>query len=1028
MMKNKKAVFIAAVLILTVAFTAIAFAVGENGAETEEKKEEKLLVLDAFDVYGGGAFDYTPYERIYFSIEGYDDFPSGDGAVTTGTGLKLSLKVKEDGDTEETEDTVILGVSGSAAMPVNLKYYTNLSFSFASNYAAEGRTCSVSVELFSGEESVKYSRNCVSGQWTKVTFDISDVVFRDRIDAIKIEASVPIDPEADENYIRLENLAGGGYIEENIYDRFMAGSYLNSSGNAAAFADGKLNFDAKTDAFLDADLLAFSLPDTNGIYFEIENAGADSLVFEYMTTGDNSYSEEKKVEIKLLASSEMRVYYAKLPDISQAIRWRISSKNDIGGFVLCSVKPIELGAEPFLSVSGTTSAVNLSDGGKYLRVSGSISSSVVSKYSGSKLGLYLLSPGADISEIANGSVEPIASTPISMDYNFKIPISESFEIELSKKFVVVITDRYGENGEALVIGTPSFTANPGAFSGEVKTAAKDLPHGIISEDISDITSSAAGFTVINVPLDLLLSDTNSGELHVSSGEYRYYNSEYVAQLDHKIRSLYGTEVYIRIIQLEHSVGEEPTAPFSVPDVSTEKLAYDMYILGEFLADRYSGEEYGSINGIILGYTVDDVALHGAEEVPFSEYVEKYADALCVLRAGAVRANPNVSIYAAVSDSLAVSDNSHSALTFIDALTYEMKERGVGDWYVTVDSTRAQTDLDLHYFTAASVKTFSEYLMSISAHYSSGCDGVMYIWQPDADISDLTDNYIYSMLTFMKNSNVTRFAVDICDTDNKNSFIEVLSTGYLSGIEPNGVLKDAFARDSADYYSLVSEFSNIGIKKQQFLASEEIADFIIGEHAYFDFAQLYSSGGWYPAENCDRLTSVFSGVRRLNASFISNGAGGYMAMGYRFEYPENMSLAPYLSFDVEVPEEIGEVEMIVILGSAGVRAEYNAVISGRDEIICDLTEFDGRESVEYIKLLVFDRGEDVDISLYSVKGYSAYYTDESLESAILAEREKIRNETETEDTVNRTVVGVAIAAVAVFSVLIFLALSRKRTDE
>lgn len=1019
-MKSRKTALFAAILIIISVLVFAAHAVEDENL-TSESEENKNLILDSFEMIHGGAFEYTPYARVAFLLKEYDDLKVGD-ELTSGKGLSLSLKADEN-----TGDTVTVGTFGAAYEPLDLKYYTNISFFFASGYADAGKNCIISIELFSGEESVKYSRSCVSGQWTKVIFDISDFVLRDRIDAIKIEATFPSQPEAEENYVRLENIEAGGYIEENIYDRFMAGSYLNSTGNAVAFVDEKLNFDAKTDAFLDADLPAFSLPDTNGIYFEIENAGADTLVFEYMTMGDNSYSVEKKVEIKLLASSEMRVYYAKLPDISKAIRWKISSKNDIGGFTLCAVKPIELGLDAFSSVSGTTSAVNLSDGGKYLRVSGKIPSSVVSNYSGSKLGLYVLSPGADISDIANGSVEPMASTPISMDYNFKIPISESFEIELSKKFVVVITDRYEENGDVLVVGTPSFIANPGAFSGEVKTAAKDLPHGIISEDLSDITSSAAGFTIINVPLDLLLSDTNSGELHVSNGEHRYYNSEYVALLDHKIRALYGTEVYIRIIQLDHSIGEESTSPFSIPDVSAEELAYDMYILGEFLADRYSGGEYGSINGIILGYSVDDTALHGAEDVPLSEYVEKYADALCVLRAGAVRANPGVSIYAAVSDSLAVSDNSHSALTFIDALTYEMKERGVGDWYVAVDSTRVQTDVDLRYFTAASVKALSEYLMSISAHYSSGCDGVMYIWQPDAEINNLTDNYIYSMLTFMKNSNVIRFATVISEVENKNDVTEVLKFGYLENMELNEVLKSAFERDLADFDALVAEFGGIRIKKQQFAADDSVGDSVIGEHAYFDFTQLYSNGGWYPAENCKTLTSIFSGVRRLSASFVANGSGGHMAMAYKFEYPENMSIAPYVAFDVEFAEEYGEVDVMVIFGAAGVRAEYTAVVSGRGNIVCDLTEFDGRERVEYIKILVFNRDEDINMSLYSVKGHSAYYTDQSLESAILAEREKVRNEAEAEFTVNRTFVGVAVAAVAVFSVLVFLALSRKKTE-
>ena len=146
--------------------------------------------------------------------------------------------------------------------------------------------------------------------------------------------------------------------------------------------------------------------------------------------------------------------------------------------------------------------------------------------------------------------------------------------------------------------------------------------------------------------------------------------------------------------------------------------------------------------------------------------------------------------------------------------------------------------------------------------------------------------------------------------------------------------------------------------------------------------------------------------------------------YRFKFPEDMSVSSYISVDLEIPENEGEKTVTVIIGEETSSIEFSATVSGRREIICDLTDYAKNSSVKYIEIIVSDVTDGLAVYTYSITGHSIYYTDNSLESVILKNRELSDTADPTEDALTRTYLTVAIVVLTVFTIAIVLVLSRK----
>ena len=174
-----------------------------------------------------------------------------------------------------------------------------------------------------------------------------------------------------------------------------------------------------------------------------------------------------------------------------------------------------------------------------------------------------------------------------------------------------------------------------------------------------------------------------------------------------------------------------------------------------------------INGFILGHTANRAENISADtSLSFAEYVSSYADTLRIIYSGGAITS-DVKVFAATDDSIlggigTGESGYYSSVLFLNALSYEMKERGECPWFLAIDSSSDPLSGDDRRFTAATSDLLSAYLMRIHDSTSMGNDGVMYIWSPDGS-TDITDSYLYSVLKFTSSSNVFRFVLNTIDT-------------------------------------------------------------------------------------------------------------------------------------------------------------------------------------------------------------------------------------------------------------------------
>lgn len=1003
MKKNRWFALLTAVVTIISCMSFTVFA--END---EDMVKDPPLLIDSFDPEQDISAWSSETDGAELSITEYES------KKNTEVGLGVTSAFSP--DTENTSITV----SKIFDIPLSLKYYKALSFDFLSNQISNN-PCEISIEIIGENDTVKYTRKCLAGELQKIRFGISSVGFRNNIKAIKITANVSPDTENHSLSYIIDNLRAEEYMDSVIYDKFMSTDYYTVLGKAE-YGDGFIVFDPENDRYLSATLPAFPGNSFDGILIEVEGGSySGKLQLSYTTSGGMAYVGDKALSINISGEAG-GIYYTSAPNISSVARWTLSAENIKEPIKIKRIVPVELGVSKFSSLSGTFTEARLSGGGKSIRVSGTIVSDAVSKHSGARLGLFSLSAGESPDLISNGEKTPVATIPISMKFDFNVPITEEDPLAAAKKYLVAILPDE-EDALPIFIGSPVFLS---VLSGQDLSSGgkgNNMYDGLIAESTRTVNQMTSGFTVLDVDISRLCTHSGSGQLHKVGNIFRYYDTGYLESLDRKIRTLSRGEIYLRLVT-SSSEGSYTHHLLAV----TDSESTDLYMVSNFLAARYSGGEAGKIHGFILGYTANRAEnIIGANSLSFPDYISAYADTMRIIQCGG-SAEQSIKVFASIDDSvyggIATGESGYySSVLFTSALSIEMKERGQCEWYLCIDSSSDPLFDSDGVLTPANAPRLSTYLMRINDFSSMGNNRVMYIWHPGDTVGDLTESYLYSVLRFSAVPQIFRFAADTTYTDTHAAISSLwgsdgLNTPYLSH-----EIIDRLSREGVDLNNAVSEVSRLRRVVTQGTVLPSLPSAVLGSYEYFDFTELYGSGGFTPSDSGVSISSESSmGKRRMKTAFsVNNTNAGIL---YRFKFPEDMSVSSYISVDLEIPENEGEKTVTVIIGEETSSIEFSATVSGRREIICDLTDYAKNSSVKYIEIIVSDVTDGLAVYTYSITGHSIYYTDNSLESVILKNRELSDTADPTEDALTRTYLTVAIVVLTVFTIAIVLVLSRK----
>ena len=656
---------------------------------------------------------------------------------------------------------------------------------------------------------------------------------------------------------------------------------------------------------------------------------------------------------------------------------------------------------------------------------------------------------------------PIARTGISLNFSFSVKVNSSDE--LFNRYVVAAVN---EKGERIPLCVPVFPSIARLGT------APDLGYkGFHTQSLSDVLDIAPGIEIVDVYLDRLPDEKDSGILYAGEHAYYHFNQEYVDSIDRQVRNLVGigTQVYLRFLISPDANGLSFTdyseaglgVVNKLPSVHSQDAQRDVYALTDFLTSRYADQTIGRISGIILGRSADLSNIYSyTAAADLESYVKLYATVLNLVSGATVHNIPEAQVVLPVSDRIwpgAMDETQlggeYYAEIFLGSLLRAMSTQMLEPTHFSlmIESEALPECLSGSTGNTYGIDRISAMLAIIrTMHDAYGFidDEVLYSWLPDASTSDedLKAAYLLMYVSLLRESAVKSFIVDFSLVQDGNSrdcsgaityLARYIDTDQLE-VAAQAALRRLGVSSVQELYAdvdaarlLARTYHRTNLLQQGY----GTAPAIVGSYAVWNFHTATGSLDWYSGNGCEDLSVLTEADRSRSLTARMSGAGEYGDIAFRFNEPTDLSFAPLMKMDVGV------------LGVADTRYEIQLrLIGDRDIVLASAIVEHGERGELYLNLADQKQalrdlrglrlvarpldavGESFDLHLYSFTLES-----DTLESSQLAERmnDILRGtqtqETEDEQTLDITRPLVVSAVIVVVSVAItaVLVVQRKR---
>ena len=587
-------------------------------------------------------------------------------------------------------------------------------------------------------------------------------------------------------------------------------------------------------------------------------------------------------------------------------------------------------------------------------VKGSVYHDVMIAAGGGMLGLFRLSPEQSLQDV----IDDPEATPLITS-----ALSIGFELQTS---AVDIASRYARY--AVLICMPDGTRLPLAEPTYATSYEKSLQ--IPSSDryfkgVDTVLSSGAidsnvSSAIVDVYLNRLENEHQSGYLYTVENEYFYFNRDYLSQLDATVRSLSGAacRVYLRFLveadnaESDLSASADPeTAKYTALNVDSTDAIRKLHAYTTFLCNRYDGEGQGEIAGVIVGSRVNEASVHNvAGSMSLAEYVPLYGHAMNVIATAAADVNPELSVVVPVSDtwntavvgekyriahyptelfaeSLAAYMTAHRANGFLLMIESDRNPYGLSNEYfepINTDGLEGPIPEELipkliaatqdsPYLSSENIDLLDTFLQQYAGGSSAMSSNYFFHWTPDkhTDGNALSASYIYHYYRLFADSRAQAFFVSFRESELGGDLSGFSKIKYLvKYIDTSmGSLRTQFALDifKVDSWSeLIPDFDR--------MRTEQIAMFegafvphsdenVTGHYTLFDFSTANSTRGWYAGNSCSSITVNTSEKygKTLDAVMTADvsALAEYSNIAYRFDTPLTLEHAPYITMSVAV---------------------------------------------------------------------------------------------------------------------------------
>ncbi len=947
-------------------------------------------------------------------------------------------------------DTFTGAFYSTPVSPLDMYFVKKISFVFKmsdQDNAVNERALFI-LTLASEGKILECTGEVTSGRWNVITFDISGWKHRKHVTAISVQI-VGADGTLPLGNIELS----GPYAPRESKPemaKFMS-EWLSAPGTEIEFLNRgeadealRINLRAKRLSLSGVAHIPYSEETKTALRIILSNdSGLTSVRFSYNyldTVGGGYASDTKNIDLKPMSGKTS--YIINTCDVSLISSFSfVFDSAGAGSVTLHSIEPVAVygGADLENEFYGEIIKCSSDKSGKLITVSGSVHHSYLISHTEDKLLCYMLAGNESFGEAIESGRKPVGEINMSSKFSFELKVKELEGLPIISKFAVAAIS---SEGELTLIASPASveesTGVPDTSMGKVNIK------GLEYDFISMATYCGVGNAIVDVYLDKLTSSNQSGHIYSTKDTFVFFDTEYVSELDTAIKNLYaeGCRIYLRLLISPNADSEHlqytldstsDTSPFFAFDTSSADGEKEFYATVDFLAKRYSGSgaSGGKLTGLILGKSIDlSPVYNSSRENNIVSYAKKTARALEIMACTASASIPGIEIVLPVSDGRGEDKNGFDTELLLASIGKYLDDGGGMQYSLMLESThapysgnvdgkKAPSDMNSNYYCADNLSEFENMLKQLSKYSESVPSAYIYHWTPDLHESEteISAEYIYNYYSVMFSEMSSAFVLSLPSTEDGRKSAAGLS--YLmkfidttKNITGSLCLSALTVFDAESWKDIVPSFDDDKIVYRNFYEVKPfdmLPDNIKGRYSLWDFSNAFGTLDWLSGSGCDslQLEGASNGGKALCAELYTDGSvSSYSDIVYRFEYPEKVTLMPYLGFELSVDDggAGNRYEIMIVVGGNGHRIESKRlIVGGRTENIYvstfAMSELSEMDQIRICVRAVDAKAEDADViklRLNSVTAYSDRYGNSGLADRIEKARAIARNADVAED--------------------------------
>lgn len=857
---------------------------------------------------------------------------------------------------------------------------------------------------------------------------------------------------------------------------FLSDHFLASDGERLPIEPSGVTLSVSDDEgfsfFLKADA---DMPrESNALRFFMTNHTNASYMTVNLTYLSDRGMAAKSYRVELTPFGEACTYVLRSPYVATLQSVTMTFPADAKGEVIVHALQAVNVYEDETASYGTVISCLYRAENRTVTLKGTVYHDVTIRASGGTIGLFRLAIGQSVEDILNDpNILPVASSAISIGFELQVPATDVLSRFAAYAAVICMPD-----GTRLPVAGEQYAHSPEKNESDADRADdRSFFKGLDTSLTASAVDVNVGSAVVNVYLNRLENTAHKGHLYTIEDKYFYFDRAYVASLDNEIRAFSSSEckVYLRLLA-EDDGSDLPCADTSVrPNrdgllpihADDEEALIYLYACVSFLCNRYTGEESGQIEGLIL----DSCVNVSRTATDLDSVVRSYGHTLAVVAETARALRPSLRIIVPVSDdwNLSTREGSVSASLFLESLCRYMNDRGLlsvdvmvesrynpfglSDASLTIQEALANAEKSIYRLSSENIDLLDVFLVHYGEMYTTLTGQYLYFWIPDQDTlgDTLSASFVYQYYRLYSDPAALAFFTSFRDAEIKEGSSAFFKVKYLiKYIDTNqGQTRTAPYLDLfgvSDWSQLIPNFDpaaviSMTLSEAMFLRGEAME--LTGRYVLFDFSTANSPRGWYAGSHCQSLSMGVSNqygktLDALMQSDLSEG-GEYADISYVFDYAESLEDTPFVTLRLAIdspdhPDAVYEVKLV--LGSPRGCVEARQTVQDGEMTTLTLGMMSGIhiKEITYMRLCVkcvMGETDEFTLHLKSVSLDSRVYDSQTLSELFSARHEALLGKNESEEkrkTPHYLLVGLLTFGTLALTAFVMVSLNRRRKEE